>query len=201
MKILNILSSLNGENSNSKKLVNAINAKLISAYGQSSIVVRDLNQNPIPHLHTSHFHAFGTATHLLTEEDKMVLEYSDSAIADIQQSDIIVIAVPFYNFSIPGTLKAWIDQIVRAGVTFTYGETGPKGMLTGKKVYLAIASGGIYTTGAMKNRDFAEPYLRVVLGFIGLTDITTFRMEGTKIPGILEHAFEMAHTQVLEHTL
>jgi FMN-dependent NADH-azoreductase len=86
-------------------------------------------------------------------------------------------------------LKAWIDQIVRAGLTFRYGANGqPEGLIKGKKVYLAIASGGVYSDGPMKAYDFVEPYLRGVLGFLGMTDVSTFRVEGTSVPGIKETA-------------
>lgn len=196
MKILNILSSINGADSNSNRLVQAVNEQLTKLHPHSSIAVRDLAKNPLPHLDSSHFKAFGLAADARTKEDDAAVFHSDSAIAEIQSADIVVIGVPFYNFSIPGTLKSWIDHIVRAGVTFQYGAGGPKGLLTGKKVYLAIASGGIYSDEAMKAYDFAEPYLRFILGFIGLTDVTAFRIEGTKIPDMLDTAFEKASEEL-----
>jgi FMN-dependent NADH-azoreductase len=97
-----------------------------------------------------------------------------------------------YNFSIPSTLKAWLDHIVRPGLTFSYSEKGPEGLVKGKKVYLILSTGGIYSEGPMKPHDFVEPYLRFMLGFIGLTDITVFRVEGLAIPGIKETAMEKA---------
>src|SRR5690606_13185688 len=115
----------------------------------------------------------------------------DEAIAALKAADIIVIGVPMYNFSIHSTLKAWIDHIMRAGVTFKYTEDGPVGLLGNKKVYLAIASGGVYS-GDRKQFDFTEPYLRAALGFIGITDITTYRVEGVAIPGIQEDAYSKA---------
>ena len=108
------------------------------------------------------------------------------------EADVLVIGVPMYNFSVPSTLKAWIDHIMRAGVTFKYDEKGPKGLVQGKKVYLAVASGGIYSEGPMKAYDFVTPYLQTVLGFIGLTDITIIRAEGTSIPDKKEFALETA---------
>ena len=199
MKILNILSSINGEKSNSNKLVRTINENMLNLHPDSVITVRDLSQNPLPHLDAAHLTAFGLPSDALSEDHQATVLHSDSAIAEVKQAHAIVIAVPFYNFTIPGTLKTWIDQIIRANVTFEYTQNGPKGLLSGKKVYLAIASGGIYSDGAMKGYDFAEPYLRLVLGFIGLTDVTTFRFEGTKIPGVLEHAYDKAAAQVGEH--
>jgi FMN-dependent NADH-azoreductase len=97
-----------------------------------------------------------------------------------------------YNFSIHSTLKAWLDHVLRSGVTFKFTEKGPEGLIGTKKIYLAISTGGIYTDGPMKSFDFTEPYLRKVLNFIGITDITTYRVEGVNMPGIREHAYEDA---------
>lgn len=195
MKILNILSSVAGEHSNSKKVVEAINAKIRESHPEATIQVKDLAKSPVPHLEAAHLEAF-YATETLPEHYETSVFHSDTAIAEVKQADIIVIAVPFYNFTIPGTLKSWIDQIVRAGVTFSYGEAGPVGLLQNKKVFLAFASGGVYSSEPMKSFDFAEPYLKSVLGFIGLTDITTFRMEGVKVPGISEHALEKVTSEI-----
>lgn len=199
MKILNILSSINGENSQSNKLVAAINDRIASGFADIEILERDLTKDPLPHLDASHFAAFGLPSDARTEEAEAAVFHSDKAIDEVRQSDVIVIAVPFYNFNIPGTLKSWIDHIVRAGVTFSYGENGPKGLLENKKVYLAIATGGVYSDEAMKGLDFAEPYLRFMLGFLGLTDVTTFRIEGTKIPGVGEKSYEDVVGRISEH--
>jgi FMN-dependent NADH-azoreductase len=89
-------------------------------------------------------------------------------------------------------LKAWIDHIVRSGLTFSHSEKGFEGLVKGKKVYVALSSGGIYSEGQMKGMDFVEPYLRVILGVIGLTDITFVRVEGLNIPGVKDSALEKA---------
>jgi FMN-dependent NADH-azoreductase len=89
-------------------------------------------------------------------------------------------------------LKAWIDHITRAGITFGYGENGPVGKVTGKKVYVAMASGGVYSEGPGKANDFVAPYLKAFLGFLGMTDLSVFRAEGLKVPGVMEHAMEKA---------
>ncbi|RZJ71179.1 NAD(P)H-dependent oxidoreductase [Flavobacterium sp.] len=196
MKILNILSSINGANSNTKKVVDAINSQLEKKYADSSIVVKDLAKTPVPHLEAAHFLAFVASGGDLSDENDSDASQSNSAINQLKEADVVVIAVPFYNFNIPGTLKSWIDQITRAGVTFSYGENGPIGLLQHKKVYLAMASGGIYSVEPMKSMDFAEPYLRNILGFLGLTDITTFRMEGVKVPGISENAYEKVKSEI-----
>jgi FMN-dependent NADH-azoreductase len=97
-----------------------------------------------------------------------------------------------YNFAIHSALKAWINHIVRKDLTFSYSEKGLEGLVKGKKVYLIEATGWVYSEGPTKGQDFVEPYLKWILGFIGLTDITTLRVEGTSIPGIKEQAMEKA---------
>jgi len=124
--------------------------------------------------------------------ERQAVRHSEEAIADITEADILVIGAPMYNFSIPSALKAWIDHVVRAGVTFKYDANGPEGLVKGKKVYIALSSGGVFSDGPMRSMDFAEPYLRHILGFIGLTDVTLFRVEGLSIPGVRETALEKA---------
>ncbi len=196
MKILNILSSINGENSNSKKVVDLINSELLKKEPDSKILVKDLAKTPVPHLEAAHIEAFTVLGPDLTIEEESDAFHSNTAISEIQQADVVVIAVPFYNFNIPGTLKSWIDQITRAGATFSYGEAGPIGLLQDKKVYLAYASGGIYSAEPMKSMDFAEPYLKSILGFLGLTDITSFRLEGVKVPGISDKAYDKVKSEI-----
>jgi FMN-dependent NADH-azoreductase len=111
-------------------------------------------------------------------EQAKALALSDALIDEVVAADIIVIAVPMHNFAPPSTLKAWIDHVVRAGRTFAYGATGPQGLVQGKHAILVLASGGVYSNGRMKPFDFTEPYLRTVLGFIGITDIDVVRVEG-----------------------
>lgn len=193
-KILNITSSAKGENSFSGKLSTAIVEKLQTKYPDISLQTLNLGKNPLPHLDEVHLAAFFTPENLQTDDDKEVIKISSEAIKETMEADIIVISVPLYNFGIPSTLKSWIDHIARAGITFTYTENGPEGLIKNKKVYLAIASGGIYSEGPMKPFDFTEVYLRAVLGFLGMTDITVFRVEGTVIPEIKD----MAVTKALE---
>jgi len=178
-KILNIISSVQGNESFSNKLSGAILEKLSAAYPGSTVQTRDLTKKPFPHLEESHFTAFYTPDEARTEEHREAVKHSDAAINEIKDADIIVIGVPLYNLGIPSTLKSWIDHIVRRGVTFSYTEAGVlEGLVKNKKVYLAIASGGVYSEGPMKSYDFTESYLRTILGLIGITDITTFRVEG-----------------------
>lgn len=191
-KILNIVSSQGGGNSFSVRLSDAIIDKLQSAYPGSTIHTRDLAKKPFPHLEESHITSFFTPEEYRTEENKTAIRHSDQAVKEVMDSDIIVIGTPMYNFSIPSNLKSWIDHIVRQGITFTFTETGSEGLVKDKKVYLSIATGGIYSEGPMKNYDFTESYLRTILGFIGLIDVSVIRVEGTAIPEVKETALQKA---------
>jgi len=106
------------------------------------------------------------------------LETADTLIAELMAADVIVIGAPMYNFTVSSSLKAWIDHVARAGVTFRYTENGPVGLATGKKVFVFTARGGVYTKGPASAMDFQETYLRAFLGFIGLTDVTFIHSEG-----------------------
>jgi len=189
-KILHIISSPRGDTSLSIKLGNAVVEKIQTAYPGSTLKETNLVNQQFPHLEEAHIASFYTPAENRTPENLVAIKHSEDAISEIQDADIIVIGVPIYNFNIHSTLKAWIDHIVRRGVTFKYDENGPQGLLPGKKVYLALASGGIFSEGPMASFDFAVPYLKHMLGFIGLTDITVFRVEGTSIPGIQDTALE-----------
>ncbi len=103
---------------------------------------------------------------------------SDALIDELRAADILVLAAPMHNFGIPSTLKAWIDHVVRAGRTFSYTSKGPVGLLTGKRAILVLATGGVYSDGPAKAFDFQEPYLRTILGFMGITDVDVVRVEG-----------------------
>jgi FMN-dependent NADH-azoreductase len=191
-RILLVESSPRGTGSFSRKLSNAIVEKLKAKSPGATVTVRDLTVQPTPHLEESHIAAFFAPPEKHSEKDLQAIRHSDAAIAEIMAADTIVIGVAMYNFSIPSVLKAWIDHIVRANRTFRYSATGADGLVTGKKVFLAEATGGVYSDGPMKSYDFAEPYLRTILGFMGMTDVTTFRVEGIMIPGVQDTALEKA---------
>ena len=196
MKILHLISSPRGEASFSIKLGNALIEKLQGANPDSSVKVHNLAKTPFPHLEEAHLNSFFTPAESRTPDMLEAVKHSDDAIAELQDADTIVIGVPMYNFSIHSTLKAWIDHIARAGFTFRYTENGPEGLVKNKKVYLAIATGGIYSEGAMKAYDFTEPYLRSVLGFLGMTDITAYRVEGVNMPQYKDTALEKAISSI-----
>lgn len=182
MQILHLVSSPRGNNSFSRKLGNEIVEKILSANTGSILVTHDLTKTPFPHLEEVHLTSFFTPEENRTPELLEAVAHSDRAIDELMRADVLVIDVPMYNFGIPSTLKTWIDHIARAGKTFSYSEKGPQGLVTGKKVYLAIASGGVYSEGPMKAFDFTETYLRSALGFLGMTDIAVVRVEGIAIP-------------------
>ncbi len=191
-KILNIISSPRGAASYSIQLAQALLDKLLAANPGSSVRTVNLVEKHFPHLEEAHLVSFFTPPHQQTDKDKEAIRHSDEAIRDILESDILVIGAPMYNFAIHSSLKAWIDHIVRAGVTFSYSEKGAEGLVKGKKVYLVLSTGGVYSEGPMKEHDYVEPYLRYMLGFIGLTDITTVRVEGTVIPDLKDSALDKA---------
>ena len=197
-KILNIVSGIKGKDSFSTRLADVILEKIAAACPSSEIRTRDLTENPLPHITQTQFIAFNTPAETRTDKQTETTAPSDEAVRELLDADIIVIGVPLYNFGIPSTLKSWIDHIARAGLTFSYAKGYPEGLVTGKKVYLALATGGIYSEGPMKSYDFAEPYLRSTLGFLGMTDITAFRIEGTMMPDPAETAVPKALSAVSE---
>src|SRR5882757_10054722 len=189
-KILHIISSPRDAESDSTKLGTHIVEKLLKRYPGTTVEVNNVADKDYSHLTAVHLAGYFLPTESKTQEHLDVLRPSDAAVQELIDADIIIISLPMYNFNVPSALKAWIDHIVRRGMTFSY-ETGkPEGLLKNKKVYLAIASSGVYSDGPMKPFDFSEPYLRFILAFIGLNDITTFRVEGTAIPGVKETAMQ-----------
>jgi FMN-dependent NADH-azoreductase len=191
-KILHIISSPRGEASYSIRLGHAIIEKLKTVYPDSEVKENILVNKQFPHLEEAQISSFYTAPENRTAENKEAVRHSDESIKEIMDADFLVIGAPMYNFSVPSTLKAWIDHIARAGVTVKYGDNGPKGLVEGKKAYLAVASGGIYSEGMMKPYDFVTPYLQTLLSFIGIKDITIVRAEGTSLPQFKETAIETA---------
>lgn len=197
-KILVIQSSASGKNSQSNKLVNIIVGKLFSTYPGAEIQTRDFGRNPLPHIEEHNVAGFYTPENLKTADTIEAVKNSTIAIKELMDADSIVIGVPLYNFGVPSTLKTWIDLISRSGITFTYTENGAEGLVKNKKVYLALASGGIYSDGPMKKYDHATTYLTDLLGFLGMTDITIFRIEGMGIPVIQDTAETKAVEAVTE---
>lgn len=189
-KILHVISSPRGAASFSIKLGNAIVDKIKTTYPGSIVKEVNLVDMQFPHLEEAHLTSFFTPPENRTPENMAAVKHSDTAIQEIIDADIVVLGAPMYNYTIHSSLKAWLDHIVRAGVTFKYDENGLEGLIKGKKVYIAETTGAIYSEGPMQSYDFAAPYLKTILSHIGLSDITIFRIEGTAIPGIQDTAVE-----------
>lgn len=166
MKLLHIDSAATGAGSVTRELTAAIVARWQDTVPGLSVTYRDLDTQPLPHL----------TGPILTKADAAAAEASEQTLQQFLDSDVIVIGAPMYNFSVPSTLKAWIDRVAVAGRTFRYTENGPEGLAKGKRMVIASGRGGIY--GDNSPADFQEAYLRQVFGFLGVTDIEFIRAEG-----------------------
>ena len=196
-KILHIISSPRGEASISKKLGDTIIEKIKTKYPGSIVKERNLGIGHFPHLDELQIGSWSIPSENHSDEQAAAIKYSEEAIAEMQEADIYVIGAPFYNFAIPSTLKAYLDHIARPGITFRYNEEGkPEGYLKNKKAYIATASSGVYSEGEFQSFDFVSPYLKFLLGFLGISDVSIFRVEGLKIEGVKEIAFEKAVASV-----
>jgi FMN-dependent NADH-azoreductase len=179
--LLKIDSSPMGERSVSRKLTDHFAKAWLKAHPDGRVISRDLTTLEIPVVNASWAAAAHTPENARTPEQKDVLAVSELLIAELQNADEYVIGVPMHNFSIPSTLKLWIDQIVRVGKTFGYTAAGREGFLKGKKVTLLTASGGVYDQGsATESLNFVTPYLRTIFGFIGVTDVNFIAAGGTQ---------------------
>ncbi|PSW14807.1 FMN-dependent NADH-azoreductase [Photobacterium sanctipauli] len=162
--LLVLKSSILGDYSQSNGLIDHL---VESWEGKQSVIERDLAAQPLPVLDGEIAGGLRGGDNL-TQKQQDALALSNQLIAEIQASDTLVIAAPMYNFSIPTQLKNWFDLIARAGVTFSYTENGPVGLLTDKKVIVVTTRGGMHKDGAT---DTMVPYLKTILGFVGLTDV------------------------------
>ena len=178
MSILLVTSSPRGAASHSTRIATEFAEKLLAADPSATLVVRDLVANPLPHIGADYSTGIYTPVEARTERQAEVVGVSDVALDELFAADTVILATGFINFNISSTLKSWVDHIARSGRSFSYGEGGPKGLVTGKKVYIVLASGGIYSEGAAVQLDHAVPYLRSVLGFLGMTDVEVIRIEG-----------------------
>jgi FMN-dependent NADH-azoreductase len=179
--VLYINSSVRSSGSLSRQLSAEFIAKWKANHPADTIVERDLAANPVPHLTEEMLGAFFTPPEARNAEQAFTVKLSDKLVDEVLAADVIVIGAPMYNFSVPSGLKAYIDHIARAGRTFKYTETGPVGLAGGKKVYVFTASGGVYSEGPSAGYDFLATYLRAVLGFLGITDISFIQAEGVAL--------------------
>jgi FMN-dependent NADH-azoreductase len=173
--LLVINTSAARDGSVSRTLVEETVAKLQEAHPFANVVRRDLGANPVPHLSVETLAGIrGTPA---TPEESRARALSDELIAELRGADTVVIGAPMYNFGVTTSLRAWFDHVLRAGETFSYSEAGPKGLLPGKRVIVIESRGGLYSDGPAKAIDFQEPYLRHLLGFMGVTDVTFIHAE------------------------
>jgi len=166
-KILRVESSIKGEAAVSRRLTDRIIRRLQSANPDVEIVTRDLSKGMLP-IDGAWISAVYTAPEARNDAQREISDYADTLLAEVKAADILVIALPVYNFGLPAQLKAWIDQIARKGEAFYYTEEGPVGLLAGKRAIVAYTSDG---TRLGSEVDFASGYLRHVLGFFGITDV------------------------------
>ena len=191
-KIL-LLNSSPRNDSVSIKVANELVAKIRSNSKSSTVIERDLTKDVLPHIGEDFVVGSRIEAEKRNATQQAAVELSDKLIAELVAADTLVIASPMFNFGPATTLKSWFDYILRAGVTFKYTEKGPEGLLKGKKVYVAIARAGIYSEEPMKAIDFQEPYLRHLLGFAGMTDVTFVKVEGIAYgPEVAEKALQAA---------
>lgn len=187
MTILHIDSSARLDGSVTRDL----GARIVAQLG-GKVIHRDL-ATPLPQIDGAWVGANFTAADQRSPEQAAALALSDTLINELQAADTLVLAAPMYNFGVPAALKAWIDLVARAGVTFRYTEDGPQGLLRGKRAILVLASGGTELDGPA---DYVSGYLRHIMGFIGITDITIVAAERTMVQG--DAAMTAAHAQIAD---
>jgi FMN-dependent NADH-azoreductase len=177
--LLQINASINNSNGQSSQLANQFVAAFRQRYPDAKVLVRDVAAGePVPHLDGERFGAFITKAEERSAAQHAVVAYSDTLIDELRRADVIVLGLPMYNFGVPSQLKAYFDHVARAGVTFKYTEKGPVGQLTGKKVYVFAARGGLYAGSPL---DTQTRYVRDFLGFLGMTDVEFVYAEGLAI--------------------
>jgi FMN-dependent NADH-azoreductase len=194
VNILQINSSVRAGDAVSTELANKVVNQLMAKHPGAALDTLDLGQNPHPHLDGATLGALFTPADQRTDAHKARVAQDDALIAQVQTADTLVIGVPMYNFAIPVQLKSWFDAVARAGVTFKYTDQGAQGLLTGKKVYLALARGGVYRDTP---NDTQVPYLKMMLGFLGMTDLTLIYAEGLAMgPQAASKGLAQAHAQI-----
>lgn len=174
MNILHIDSAITGEASVSRQLTADIVAKLKAERADATVTYRDLAEG-VPAIDHDWFKAVRLNPENPTADQQALIATSDAYLKEVQDADVLVIGLPIYNFTITAQLKNWLDQIARAGVSFRYTAEGPEGLLKGKRAIIAYTAAG---TPIGSNLDFASGYIRHILGFIGITDVTFVPADG-----------------------
>lgn len=195
--LLQINSSLFGDNGNSSTLSNEFVQNWLAKHPHGKVVVRDLAKEAVPHLDAARVSAFFTPAESRSAEQQTYVDYSDSLINELKAADAVVIGVPLYNFGIPSTLKAYFDQLARAGVTFSYTEAGPVGLIADKPVHIIAARGGFYQG---KPADTQTGYLNTFLNFLGLQSIHYIYAEGLNIASAKDQSLNVARVEIEQAT-
>ena len=193
-----ITSSALGEASVSSQLVEEALARLRSHDPALRVIARNLGRDPVPHL------TIDSATALrggepINSAQAAARSLSDGLVTELKAADTLIIGAPMYNFGMPSTLKAWFDHVLRAGITFSYSESGPEGLLKGKRAFVVESRGGLYSEGPAQPMDSQEPHLRNLLAFMGITDVIFLRAEKLAFgPEAREQAIEAVRRQISE---
>ena len=191
-RVLAVNASGRSAASVTRQLSRDLIAALDDRYGNVEVTSRDLADG-VPFVDQAWIEANFTPAESRSAEQRETLAYSDSLVEELQQADVVVIGAPIYNFSIPAKLKAWIDMIARARLSFRYTENGPEGLLKDKKAYIVVATGGVPVGSPV---DFATPYLRHALSFVGITDVEIIAAE--KLNTQADDAMDAARARIAE---
>jgi FMN-dependent NADH-azoreductase len=173
--LLLIRSSILLGDGQSNRLADRYAAAWQNAHPEGRVIVRDLAENPLPHLDLARVGAYSTPAERRTPEQQALVAQSDELITELQGADVVVLGLPLYNFGVPSTLKAYFDHVARAGVTFRYTANGPEGLVKGKQVLVFTTRGGLYQG---LPHDTQTPFVRNFLGFLGMTDVRFVHAEG-----------------------
>ena len=192
INVLEVSASARINGSASRELSRNLIEALSDRHGDVHIERRDLSEG-IPFVDDGWIESNFTPAESRTDRHREALALSDSLVAEMQAADVIVIGVPMYNFNIPAALKAWIDMTARARLTFRYTENGPEGLLKGKKAYLVVATGGVPVGSPV---DFATPYLKHALGFVGITDVEIIAAD--RLNSQAEESMDAARARIAE---
>lgn len=179
--LLALSSSPNLSTSVSNQLVSAYIDEMKKKNPDLQVVERDLGRDPIPHLDEAVIQTFYTPEDQLSEEQKKLIELSNSLVGELKNADHVVMGSPMHNFGITSHLKTYFDHVARVGKTFIYTEEGPQGLLGNKKVDVIVTRGGFYSSGPANVMDQQEPYLRTMFKFLGITDVNFLYAEGTTL--------------------
>ncbi|MBT8109458.1 MAG: NAD(P)H-dependent oxidoreductase [Gammaproteobacteria bacterium] len=191
-RVLEVSASGRTARSASRKLTQDLIAALEDRLGNVQTVRRDLSKG-MPFVDAAWIEANFTPEESRTAQHRDALAFSDSLVTELKDADVLVIGTPIYNFSIPAALKAWIDMIARARLTFRYTDNGPKGLLEGKKAYIVVATGGVPVGSAV---DFATPHLKHVLEFIGISDVEVIAAD--RLNSRAEESMDAARTRIAD---